>query len=301
MLRNRRWGVLEKGLRWANTRQSKQSGPPRNAGEVSCPGSWAGNTLSHIPLPFPAPPGGRDTEGGITLCSYSQNTSIKLCWLHFWTSLLLDFMSYSFPSRSALLALSPGHCLGLSLSLINSGSYNSGPCCDTSFPVLGMCGCVCVCLTGVDWKQQLWSGLWSGADSMICKASWHNTMIFATNCWMAAEFPRVILILIYVTIGGSGAFRLQHSAEAKSSSRGEEDDSWHVVPVRSLFYYSSNIITWEKTFIIDCSLHWASSHKSEKEEEVLRHSVVDKVHYYSLIRWAANSQINVWEIPCFLP
>lgn len=199
MLRNLRWGLLEKGLRWANTRQSKQSGPPRNAGEVSCPGSWAGNTLSHIPLPFPAPPGGRDTEGGITLCSYSQNTSIKLRWLHFWTSLLLDFMSYSFPSRSALLALSPGHCLGLSLSL-----HLLILALTPSLPLLWhFFSCprhVCVCLRGVDWKQQLWSGLWSGADSMICKASWHNTMIFATNCWMAAEFPRVILILIYVTI-----------------------------------------------------------------------------------------------------
>lgn len=30
-------------------------GPPRNAGEVSCPGSWAGNTASHIPLPSPDP------------------------------------------------------------------------------------------------------------------------------------------------------------------------------------------------------------------------------------------------------
>lgn len=97
-------------------------------------------------------------------------------------------------------------------------------------------------------------------------------------------FPRVILILIYVTIWGSGAFRQQHSAEAKSWNSNKD-----FIPVKSLFYYFSNIITWETTYIIDHRLHWASSHKSEKEEKVLRHCTVDKGHHYSLIRAAANT------------
>lgn len=49
---------------------------------------------------------------------------------------------------------------------ISAFSFSS----DTSFPVLCVCGCVCVSLRGFDWKPQLWSGLWSGTDSLTCKA-----------------------------------------------------------------------------------------------------------------------------------
>lgn len=82
-------------------------------------------------------------------------------------------------------------------SLIIS-AFSSLPslCSNTSCPVLCVWGCVCVSLRGLDWKLQLWSGLWSGTDSLMCKAQWHNTMICATNCWMAIIFPGVILILI---------------------------------------------------------------------------------------------------------
>lgn len=66
--------------------------------------------------PIPSPPRGRKTEEEITWCSYTQNTSTLLRWVQTWTSLLLDFMSSPFLPKSDPLALSLGHCLGLSLS-----------------------------------------------------------------------------------------------------------------------------------------------------------------------------------------
>lgn len=48
---------------------------PRNAGEVSCPGSWAWEHSILYPTPITRPPRGPKTEGRITFCSYTKNTS----------------------------------------------------------------------------------------------------------------------------------------------------------------------------------------------------------------------------------
>lgn len=55
-------------MRWAYTRQTEQPGPPRNAGEVSCPGFWAGNRVSHSPLPSQDPLEGKRQGGKKSHC-----------------------------------------------------------------------------------------------------------------------------------------------------------------------------------------------------------------------------------------
>lgn len=110
-------------------------GPPKNAGEVSCPRPGLGTQHPQTP-----PPWGWKTEETIMSCSYT-----RLCWLHSWMFQLMDFIS-SF-CLYVTLWLSLGHCLGVSLHVWFLPHPHSLP------SWVHFLSSVHISLRGIDYKQ----------------------------------------------------------------------------------------------------------------------------------------------------